>query len=231
MDNADYNELRKFDDLAHRWWDPEGEFRPLHDINPIRLEYIERHTSMVGKQVVDVGCGGGILAEGMAARGAEVTGIDMAAQVIAVAKQHAEDAQLAIDYRVQAAESLAAEAAGQFDIVTCMELLEHVPDPRPTIAALATLAKPGGHVFLSTINRTPKAFMLAIVGAEYILRLLPRGTHDYAKLIRPAELDHWCRDAHLTAQAITGMAYNPILKTPRLTKSIDVNYLMYARRD
>ncbi len=230
MENADYNELRKFDALAERWWDRTGEFRPLHDINPLRLDYIERFTRLAGKTVVDVGCGGGILAEGMVARGAHVTGIDMAPHVIDIAKQHASEQQIDIAYHVQTAETLATEQPEQFDLVTCMELLEHVPDPRPTVAACATLVKPGGQVIFATINRTPKAFMLAIVGAEYLLGLLPRGTHDYAKLIRPAELTGWCRDADLTVLDISGMAYNPLTKRPRFCRAVDVNYLVCATK-
>ncbi len=226
--NADADELRKFAELADRWWDPKGAFRTLQDINPLRLDYIEHYLPLSGCRVADVGCGGGILAEGMAGRGALVVGVDMAAPVIEVARNHAAAAGLNIDYRVQSAEGLAATEAGQFDLVACMELLEHVPYPEATIAACARLVKPDGHVVLSTINRTRKAFALAVVGAEYVLGLIPRGTHRYAKFIRPAELAAWCRSAGLTVTDISGMAYNPLTKQPRRCRAVDVNYLMHC---
>jgi 2-polyprenyl-6-hydroxyphenyl methylase/3-demethylubiquinone-9 3-methyltransferase len=229
--NVDPNEVRKFEDLAHRWWDPAGEFRPLHEINPLRLEFVEQRAALDGKRVLDVGCGGGILSEAMAARGARVTGIDMAEGPLSVARLHRLESGLEVDYRQTNAEALAEELGGQFDVVTCMELLEHVPDPGSVVEACARLVKPGGDVFFSTINRNPKAFMLAIVGAEYLLRLLPRGTHEYQRFITPAELDRWCRAAGLEVAATSGLAYNPLNRRFRLTGDVDVNYLLHARPD
>ena len=229
--NFDPAELAKFSALAHRWWDPTSEFRPLHEINPLRLAHIERLAGgLAGKRVVDVGCGGGILAEAMAARGAQVTGIDLADKPLKVAMLHGMETGSRVDYRLIAAEALAAQSPGAFDVVTCMEMLEHVPDPASIVAACARLVKPGGVVFFSTINRNAKSFLFAIVGAEYVLRLLPRGTHEYAKLIRPSELAADCRAAGLAVEDITGMTYNPLTRIYALGRDVDVNYLMAARR-
>jgi 2-polyprenyl-6-hydroxyphenyl methylase/3-demethylubiquinone-9 3-methyltransferase len=229
--NADPAELDKFSELAHRWWDPASEFKPLHDINPLRLDWIDRHVGLAGKQVLDVGCGGGILAESMAARGARVTGIDLSEKALAVAKLHLLESGQKADYRRMSAEELAAERPGEFDVVTCLEMLEHVPDPASTVRACAQLVRPGGTVFFSTINRNPKSYLFAVVGAEYILRLLPRGTHDYAKFIRPAELSRFAREAGLMVEEIIGMTYNPFSKTYALGPDTDVNYLLRARRN
>jgi 2-polyprenyl-6-hydroxyphenyl methylase / 3-demethylubiquinone-9 3-methyltransferase len=229
--NVDPQEIAKFSDLAHRWWDPDGEFRPLHQINPLRLNWIDGLASLAGKRVVDVGCGGGILAEAMAARGAEVLGIDMAAKPLKVARLHAMESGTArVDYREQAAEALAAEQPGAFDVVTCMEMLEHVPDPASVVRACATLARPGGWVFFSTINRNPKAFAFAIVGAEHVLKLLPKGTHEYARFIRPSELARHARDAGLDATEMRGMEYNPFTRRYRLSGDTSVNYLVACRK-
>ena len=228
--NFDPAELAKFSALAHRWWDPTSEFRPLHEINPLRLAHIERLAGgLSGKRIVDVGCGGGILAEAMAGRGAEVIGIDLAEKPLKVAMLHALETKSSVQYRLVAAEALAQESPAAFDVVTCMEMLEHVPDPGSIVAACARLVKPDGHVFFSTINRNAKSFLFAIVGAEYVLRLLPRGTHEYAKLIRPSELAGHCRGAGLTVQDITGMTYNPLARTYALGRDVDVNYLLAAR--
>jgi len=229
--NVDHNEISKFEELAHRWWDPDSEFKPLHDINPLRLDYIDARARIAGKQVLDVGCGGGILAESMARRGAEVTGIDMGETPLSVAKLHMLESGVKVDYRRITAEELAAERPASYDVVTCMEMLEHVPDPGSVIAACARLVRPGGHVFFSTINRNPKAFLFAIVGAEYVLNMLPKGTHEFAKFIRPSELASWARAAELDVQDITGMTYNPLTKHYRLGRDVDVNYLMYTRKD
>ena len=229
--NVDPAEVAKFEQSAMRWWDPHSEYKPLHDINPLRLDYIDRRALLLGKKVVDVGCGGGILAESMAVRGAEVTGIDMAAAALSVAKLHALEAGVILDYRQVTAEQLAATEPGGYDVVTCMELLEHVPDPASLIAACATLVKPGGHVFFSTLNRHPKAYALAIVGAEYLMKLLPRGTHDYAKFIRPAELARWVRQAGLRLEHLTGMSYNPLTKQYRLGDDVTVNYLVHTVKE
>ena len=228
--NADPAELAKFGDLAHRWWDPEGEFRPLHEINPLRLDWIDRLAPLRGKRVLDVGCGGGILAEAMARRGANVTGIDLSEKPLKVAQLHRFESGIPVDYRLVAAEDLAREQPGTFDVVTCMEMLEHVPDPARTVAACAALARPGGQVFFSTINRNLKAYVLAVVGAEYILRLLPRGTHDYARFIKPSELARWCREAGLDAGELLGMTYNPLTKVFSLGRDCDVNYLLACRK-
>jgi len=229
--NFDAAELAKFSALAHRWWDPNSEFRPLHEINPLRLAHIERLAGgLAGKRVLDVGCGGGILAEAMANRGAVVTGIDLAEKPLKVAMLHRLETNSQVDYRLIAAEALAQESPGAFDVVTCMEMLEHVPDPASVVRACATLARPGGHVFFSTINRNPKSFLFAIVGAEYVLRLLPRGTHEYAKLIRPSELAAYCREAGLAMADLTGMTYNPITKVYSLGRDVDVNYLVATRK-
>ncbi|MBK7135405.1 MAG: bifunctional 2-polyprenyl-6-hydroxyphenol methylase/3-demethylubiquinol 3-O-methyltransferase UbiG [Rhodocyclales bacterium] len=229
--NADQAELDKFSELAHRWWDPESEFKPLHDINPLRLDWIDREVGLVGKKVLDVGCGGGILAESMATRGALVTGIDLSDKALSVARLHLLESGQKVDYRKIAAEELAAGMPDAFDIVTCLEMLEHVPDPASTVRACARLVRPGGRVFFSTINRNPKAYLFAVVGAEYVLNLLPRGTHDYTRFIRPAELARYCRDAGLAGEEVIGMTYNPFSKTYALGADTDVNYLMRTRRD
>jgi 2-polyprenyl-6-hydroxyphenyl methylase/3-demethylubiquinone-9 3-methyltransferase len=230
--NADPGELAKFSALAHRWWDPTSEFKPLHDINPLRLDYIaERCNGLSGKRVLDVGCGGGILAESMAALGAQVTGIDLSEKAIGVARLHQLESATKVDYRLIAAEALAAETAGTFDVVTCMELLEHVPDPASTIAACATLVRPSGRVVFSTINRNPKAYVFAVLGAEYILKLLPRGTHDYARFLKPAEVARWARQAGLEVDALIGMTYNPITRVYSLESDTSVNYISTFRRD
>jgi len=229
--NVDPAEIAKFSALAHRWWDPTSEFRPLHEINPLRLAHIERLAGgLSGKKIVDVGCGGGILAEAMAARGAEVTGIDLAEKPLKVAMLHALETKSRVDYRLVAAEALAQEAPASFDVVTCMEMLEHVPDPASIVAACARLVKPAGHVFFSTINRNAKSFLFAIVGAEYVLRLLPKGTHEYARFIRPSELTRMCRNAGVEVFDLTGMTYNPITRIYSLGRDVDVNYLVAARR-
>ena len=228
--NFDPAELAKFSALAHRWWDPTSEFRPLHEINPLRLAHIERLAGgLSGKRIVDVGCGGGILAEAMAAKGATVTGIDLAEKPLKVAMLHRMETASAVDYRLVSAEDLAAESPGAFDMVTCMEMLEHVPDPPSIVSACARLVKPGGLVFFSTINRNAKSFAFAIVGAEYVLGLLPKGTHEYARFIRPSELSRACRDAGLEVFDLTGMTYNPLTKIYSLGRDVDVNYLLGAR--
>lgn len=226
--NVDNSEVAKFNALAERWWDPNSEFRPLHDINPLRLNYIDERVDLPGKNVIDIGCGGGLLSEGMARRGATVTGIDMGEAPLAVARLHAEQSGVEVEYLQTPAEDIAAERAGQYDVVTCLEMLEHVPDPSSVIRACAALVKPGGQVFFSTINRNPKSFLFAIVGAEYVLRLLPRGTHEYAKLIRPSELAGWSRDAGLDVRDTTGMTYNPVTQVYKLNRDVSVNYLMHA---
>jgi 2-polyprenyl-6-hydroxyphenyl methylase/3-demethylubiquinone-9 3-methyltransferase len=228
--NSDPAELAKFNDLAHRWWDPNSEFKPLHDINPLRLDHIDALARLSGKRVLDVGCGGGILSESMAERGAHVTGIDLGEKPLAVAKLHLLESGRQVEYRAIAAESLAIEAPATFDVVTCMEMLEHVPDPARTVAACAALAKPGADLFFSTLNRNPKSFLFAIVGAEYVLKLLPKGTHDYAKFITPAELARMCRQAGLDPAGVTGMTYNPFTKVYRLGRDATVNYIVHARK-
>ncbi|MBK6974577.1 MAG: bifunctional 2-polyprenyl-6-hydroxyphenol methylase/3-demethylubiquinol 3-O-methyltransferase UbiG [Sterolibacteriaceae bacterium] len=228
--NADPLELRKFSDLAHRWWDPESEFKPLHDINPLRLDYIDRNVGLRGKRVLDVGCGGGILSESMAARGANVTGIDLSDKALGVARLHLYESGQQVEYVHAAAEDFAAAHPGTFDVVTCLELLEHVPDPASTVKACADLLKPGGTAFFSTINRNPKAYLLAVIGAEYLLRLLPMGTHDYSKFIRPSELARFCRDAGLDTHDLVGMRYNPLARTYSLGRDTDVNFLARAVR-
>jgi 2-polyprenyl-6-hydroxyphenyl methylase/3-demethylubiquinone-9 3-methyltransferase len=228
--NADPAELAKFGALAHRWWDPEGEFRPLHRLNPLRLAWIDGLAPLAGKDVLDVGCGGGILAESMAQLGAAVTGIDLAKDPLKVADLHLLESGLSISYREISAEQLAEERPQSFDIVTCMELLEHVPDPASTVAACARLVRPGGRVFFSTINRNPKAYLLAVIGAEYLLRMLPRGTHDYARFIKPSELSRWCRDAGLSIVELKGMTYNPVTDAYRLGDDCDVNYSLCCAR-
>ncbi|MGD8408203.1 MAG: bifunctional 2-polyprenyl-6-hydroxyphenol methylase/3-demethylubiquinol 3-O-methyltransferase UbiG [Thiohalophilus sp.] len=228
--NVDHQEIAKFEELASRWWDPHGEFKPLHEINPLRLEYIDRRVNLNGKTVVDVGCGGGILSESMAQRGAIVTGIDLGEAPLSVARLHKYESGVEVNYQKVSAEELADREAGEYDVVTCLEMLEHVPDPASTIRACAQLVKPDGHVFFSTINRNPKSYLFAIIGAEYILKLLPRGTHDYAKFIQPAELEAWIRDAELTTRELTGMSYNPLTKTYSLGHDVSVNYLLHCQK-
>jgi len=229
--NADPAELQKFSDLAHRWWDPASEFKPLHEINPLRLDWIDNTASLAGKDVLDIGCGGGILSEGMAARGARVTGIDLSEKALGVARLHLFESSQKVDYQLVSAEEFATQHPGQYDVVTCMEMLEHVPDPASTITACAKLVKPGGHVFFSTLNRNLKSYVLAIIGAEYVLSLLPRGTHEYGKFIKPSELSRYCRNAGLTPQELIGMGYNPLTKIYSLGRDTDVNYLMHTRRE
>ena len=228
--NADPQELQKFGALAHRWWDPNGDMRPLHEINPLRLDWIDRLAALAGKRVLDVGCGGGILAEAMAQRGARVTGIDLSTKPLRVAQLHALESGVALDYREASAEALAAESPAAFEVVTCMEMLEHVPDPASTVAACAALARPGGIVFFSTINRNPKSYVFAILGAEYVLKLLPRGTHDWSKFVKPSEMATYARRAGLTQRALVGMTYNPFTKVFRLEPDTSVNYLTAFRR-
>jgi 2-polyprenyl-6-hydroxyphenyl methylase/3-demethylubiquinone-9 3-methyltransferase len=231
MANADPAELEKFGRLAHRWWDPEGEFRPLHEINPLRLDWIAQHAALEGSKVLDVGCGGGILAEAMARRGAQVTGIDLSDKALRVAQLHLLESRLAIEYLSVSAEDLAESRAGSFDVVTCMELLEHVPEPAAMVAACARLVRPGGQVFFSTINRNPKSYLFAVVGAEYVLKLLPKGTHDYLRFIKPSELSRFGRAAGLRADELIGMTYNPLTRRYRLGRDCDVNYLLRTTRD
>jgi 2-polyprenyl-6-hydroxyphenyl methylase/3-demethylubiquinone-9 3-methyltransferase len=228
MINVDPAEIEKFSQLAHRWWDPASEFKPLHDINPLRLEYIDRAVALGGKSVLDVGCGGGILAESMAARGARVTGIDAGENPLKVAQLHLLESGVDVDYRLTATEDLARDMPGAFDVVTCMEMLEHVPDPASTVAACSQLLKPGGHAFFATISRNLKSYLLAVIGAEYVLRLLPRGTHEYARFIRPSELAAMCRTAGLSVSGMTGMTYNPFTRVYALGADADVNYILHA---
>ena len=229
--NIDPAEVAKFDALATRWWDPDSEFKPLHDINPLRLSYIERHAgSLQDRQILDVGCGGGILAEAMAALGAQVTGIDMAGEALAIARLHQLETGVPLDYQQATAEQWAEQHAGRYDIVTCMELLEHVPDPATLVGACTRLLRPGGQLFLSTINRNAKAYLYAILGAEYLLRLLPKGTHDYAKFIRPSELGHWLRQAGTELTDLTGLTYDPLSRRYSLGSDVNVNYLCCAIR-
>jgi len=229
--NADPAELEKFGELAHRWWDPQGEFRPLHELNPLRLAWIDSLAPLAGKRVLDVGCGGGILSEAMARLGAQVTGIDLSEKPLKVAELHLLESGLSITYRKISAEDLAEAQPGAFDIVTCMELLEHVPQPASTVAACAKLLRPGGRAFFSTINRNPKSYLFAVIGAEYLLRLLPRGTHDYQRFIRPSELTRWCRDAGLAPVELKGMTYNPVTQQYRLGEDCSVNYSLCCERD
>ncbi len=228
--NVDSAEVQKFDGMAARWWDINGEFRPLHDLNPVRLRFIQQHADIAGKQVLDIGCGGGILSESMAYAGAKVTGIDAAQEALTVARRHAMEAGIKVDYQQQTAEDHAVEHIDQYDFITCLELLEHVPDPARMVKTCALLVKPGGRIFFSTINRNPKAYALAVIGAEYIMHLLPKGTHDYNKFIKPSELARWARRVQLTLIAQAGMRYNPIIRGASLTRSVDVNYLMCFER-
>ncbi|MES2546802.1 MAG: bifunctional 2-polyprenyl-6-hydroxyphenol methylase/3-demethylubiquinol 3-O-methyltransferase UbiG [Pseudomonadota bacterium] len=228
MSNYDSAELNKFSELAHKWWDKTSEFKPLHDINPLRLNYIEQAVSLAGKTVLDVGCGGGILSESMAQKGAKVTGIDLGEKALKVAQLHSLESGINVDYRLIAVEQLAVEAPASYDVVTCLEMLEHVPDPASVVQACAQLVKPGGHVFFSTINRNPKAYLFAVIGAEYVLNMLPRGTHDYAKFIKPSELASWTRSVDLRLQHQIGMSYNPITKHYWLDSDVSVNYMMHT---
>jgi 2-polyprenyl-6-hydroxyphenyl methylase/3-demethylubiquinone-9 3-methyltransferase len=228
--NADPTELARFEASASRWWDPDGEMRPLHDLNPVRLRYVERCGSLAGLSVVDVGCGGGLLAEAMARQGAHVVGLDLAAELVEVARLHALEAGATVNYRTESAEQPARSNAPRYDRVTCMEMLEHVPDPAAVVTALATLVRPGGDVFVSTLNRTPRAYAMAILGAEYVLRLLPAGTHTYAKFIRPSELAAWARAAGLVHVDVAGLSYDPFSRAVGLTTDARVNYLMHFRR-
>ena len=231
MTNVDPQELAKFSELAHRWWDPDSEFRPLHQINPLRLEWIDALAHLKGQHALDVGCGGGILAESMARRAKQVMGIDLATRPLGVARLHALEAGVEnIEYREIAAEALAAEAPGRFDVVTCMEMLEHVPDPSSVVRACAQLVRPGGWVFFSTLNRNPKSFLFAIIGAEYVLGLLPKGTHEYARFIKPSELARWARESGLTLEGSKGMEYNPLTRRYKLSSDTSVNYLFACRR-
>ena len=229
--NVDPLEIDKFSALAHRWWDPNSEFKPLHEINPLRLNYIDATAGLAGKRVLDVGCGGGILAESMAAREAEVVGIDLSEKALKVAKLHLLESGLKVDYRLIAVEQLSQVSPQHFDVITCMEMLEHVPNPASTVKACAELVKPGGRVFFSTINRNPKAYLFAVIGAEYLLKLLPRGTHDYAKFIKPSELARYCRDAGLTVETVIGMTYNPFTQRYKLEQNTDVNYIISCKRE
>jgi len=228
--NVDPAEIARFQAAASRWWDPEGEMRPLHELNPVRLKYVERSGPLAGRDVIDVGCGGGLLAEAMARQGARVTGLDLASDLLQVAELHALEAQVAVSYRLESAEQHAAQHAACYDVATCMEMLEHVPDPAAVVAALATLVHPGGHVFLSTINRTPRAYLRAVLGAEYVLRLLPRGTHTYDKFIRPSELAAWGKAAGLETMDVAGLDYDPFARSARLVSDARVNYLVHLRK-
>lgn len=230
MKNVDELEIQKFEKLAARWWDPDSEFKPLHEINPIRVNYISRITNIAEKKILDIGCGGGILAEALAHHGAQVTAIDMAHASLSVAKLHQLDSKLKIDYRQISAEELAQKESQNYDVITCLEMLEHVPDPASIVKSCFELIKPGGLVFFSTINRNPKSYLFAILGAEYVLNLLPRGTHEYAKFIRPSELATWCRNSELELKEQIGMGYNPFTKRYYLQDNIDVNYIAYYRR-
>jgi len=229
-ENVDFEEIRKFEALAERWWDPASEFKPLHDINPLRLNYIQQQAGLQNKSVLDVGCGGGLLSEGMARMGAAVKGIDMGEAPLAVARLHARDSGVDVDYEKVAIETLAAEQPGKFNVVTCLEMLEHVPDPSSVVTACATVAKPGADLFFSTINRNPKSYLFAIVGAEYVLNLLPKGTHQWSKFIKPSELAGHIREAGLVVKELIGMTYNPFTKHYKLGKDVDVNYMIYAQK-
>ncbi|MDI1361309.1 bifunctional 2-polyprenyl-6-hydroxyphenol methylase/3-demethylubiquinol 3-O-methyltransferase UbiG [Methylotenera sp.] len=226
--NADHLELQKFGELAHKWWDKNSEFKPLHELNPLRLAWIDELASLRGKRVLDVGCGGGILSESMYFKDAEVVGIDLGEKALSVAKLHQLESGAKVDYQYIAVEQLAAQQPASFDVVTCMEMLEHVPDPASIVAACARLVKPGGSVFFSTINRNPKAYLFAVIGAEYLLNLLPKGTHDYAKFIKPSELSSWARQADLNVTAMRGMSYNPITKHYSLGDDVSINYMLHT---
>ena len=228
--NVDAAEIARFQSAASRWWDPEGDMRPLHELNPVRLAYVERSGTLRGRTVLDVGCGGGLLSEAMAVSGATVTGLDQASDLLDVARLHALESGVPVDYRLETAEAHAESHAGRYDVVTCMEMLEHVPDPASVVAALALLVRPGGHVFVSTINRNPRAWLQAVVAAEYVLRLLPRGTHAYDKFIRPSELASWARDCGLEMVDIAGLEYDPFARSARLSSDARVNYLAHLRR-
>jgi 2-polyprenyl-6-hydroxyphenyl methylase/3-demethylubiquinone-9 3-methyltransferase len=228
--NADPRELEKFSALAHRWWDPQSEFKPLHQINPLRLAWIEKLAPLAGKSALDIGCGGGILSESMARRGARVKGIDLSDKALKVAQLHSLESRIEVDYEAVSAEDLALRSPSAFDVVTCMELLEHVPDPASTVRACARLSRPGGQVFFSTLNRNLKSYLFAVIGAEYVLKLLPKGTHDYAKFIKPSELARYARDSGLAVRSIIGMTYNPLARTYALGEDTDVNYLVHATR-
>jgi len=228
--NADPAELQKFASLAHRWWDPASEFKSLHDINPLRLDYIDHIAGLNGKRVLDVGCGGGILSEAMASRGAQVTGIDLGEKALKVAQLHKLESGAEVDYRLVSVETLAQEQPESFDVVTCMEMLEHVPDPSAIIHACAVLVKPGGRVFFSTLNRNPKSYLFAVIGAEYVLNMLPKGTHDYQKFIKPSELSSWCRSAGLDVSGLTGMSYSPLTRRYWLGGNVSVNYILHATK-
>ena len=228
--NADRAEIGKFDAIAHRFWDPDGEFRPLHLINPVRVRYVAERCQINGARVLDIGCGGGLLCEALQQLGAQVTGIDLAPAMLESARLHAAERGIAIDYRLLAAESLAAAEPGSFDVITCMEMVEHVPDPASIVRSIATLVRPGGAVFLSTLNRTPKSFVQAIIAAEYLLRLVPRGTHEYERLVRPSELAQWGRAAGLTLEEVRGLAFDPFTAEARLSRDADVNYLVHFHR-
>jgi 2-polyprenyl-6-hydroxyphenyl methylase/3-demethylubiquinone-9 3-methyltransferase len=231
MSNVDATEIDKFSELAHRWWDPNSEFKPLHDINPLRLDWIDQHAQLAGKRVIDVGCGGGILSESMADKGAEVTGIDLGEKALKVAKLHLLESGAQVDYRLVAVEELAKQQSGHYDVVTCMEMLEHVPEPASVVRACAELVKPGGDLFFSTLNRNVKSYLYAIVGAEYLLKLLPQGTHNYEKFLKPSELSGFCRSAGLVVEGIVGMSYNPFSKAYSLDTNTSVNYLIHCRRN
>jgi 2-polyprenyl-6-hydroxyphenyl methylase/3-demethylubiquinone-9 3-methyltransferase len=228
--NADPHEIQKFSELAHRWWDPTSEFRPLHEINPLRLEWINARAPLAGKEVIDIGCGGGILSESMARKGANVTGIDLSEKALKVADLHSLESEVPVRYKLIAAEEMAAQEPGKYDVVTCMEMLEHVPDPAAIVKAAFDLAKPGGKVFFSTINRNPKAYLFAVIGAEYLLRMLPKGTHEYDKFITPAELSQFARQAGLQIDGLKGLGYNPLTKVYSLNQDTDVNYMMACTR-
>ena len=231
MTNVDPHELQKFSELAHRWWDPNAEFKPLHELNPVRLDWIDAHAHLMGKRVLDIGCGGGILSESMAARGAKVKGIDLATSALGVADLHSLESGIEVEYEEIAAEALAAREPGTYDVVTCMEMLEHVPNPAGIVAACASLVKPGGWVFFSTLNRNAKAYLFAVIGAEYIARMLPKGTHDYARFIKPSELAGFARAADLLAVDIKGITYRPLSKHFALSNDTSINYLMACRRE
>lgn len=230
MDNFDPAELAKFGDLAHRWWDKDSEFKPLHEINPLRLDFIDKHAPLANKKVIDIGCGGGILSESMAMRGAQVKGIDLSQAPLSVAILHAKEHNANVEYEMIGSEAIAEREPESYDVVTCLEMLEHVPDPAQIVNACARLVKPGGDLFFSTINRNPKAYLFAIIGAEYILNLLPRGTHEYAKFIRPSELNSWIRQSQLSSQKLVGMSYNPLTKKYWLGNDVSVNYLLHAKK-